>query len=217
MSYWVLQSTFEPRTALHRISVLLNQSADELCVEFGLSHHHDWVHEGWNPDRSPDLLHKMKEIRLRDELESDLRNLRDGKSALRFLGEERVVAKQQKIKSELTELLTRHDLIRWYYQHPRIWLLSYLRDAALDASRSSEADWIEVEENDESLSPTTSLLLKSEESVVKVYAPFFQNEWNKLSPEFILYQLDGHRSLTFDSSNKIVSFCESIPSPVIEK
>ncbi len=199
--------------ALHRISVLLNQSADELCVEFGLSHHHDWVHEGWNSDRSTDLLRKTKEIRLREELELEMRALRKGESALRFLGEERVVAKQQKIKSELATLLTRHDLIRWYYQHPRIWLLAYVRDAALDASRASEAEWVEVEENDERLSPTSSLLLKSDSETVKLYSTLFQKQWSELSPEFILNQIDGHRSLRFEMSTKVLSFCESIALP----
>lgn len=213
MAYWVLQSTFEPRTALHRISVLLNQSADDLCVEFGLSHHHDWVHRGWAPDLTTDLLQKMKEIRLRDELESEMLALRQGRSVLRFLGEERVVAKQQKIKSELTKIVTRHDLIHWYYQHPRIWLLAYVRDAALDASRSSEAEWVEVDENDDTLAPTSSLLLKSDPRIVKQYAPFFQKEWVKLSPEFILNHFDGHRSLRFDMPKQTVSFCESIDLP----
>jgi hypothetical protein len=155
----------------------------------------------------------MEEMSERQELEAEMSSLRQGKSMLRFLGEERVVAKQQKIKATLRSMSTRHDLIRWFYHHPRIWLLAYVRDAALDASRSSEAEWISVDENDETLAPTAPLLLRGDSDLVKKYSKIMEGKWDSLSPEFILSQMDGHRSLRFDLTTKVVSFCESVALP----
>ncbi|MES2308708.1 MAG: hypothetical protein V4507_07600, partial [Verrucomicrobiota bacterium] len=61
--------------------------------------------------------------------------------------------------------------------------------------------------------PTASLLLKGEGDWVKKYSHVMQGSWSSLSPEFILNQMDGHRSLRFDLTTKIVSFCESIALP----
>lgn len=213
MTHWILQSPFESLSALNRIRELLNRSADELCVELGLSQEQARVAEGWKKDSSSVLKNAIAEMKNREELEAEMNKLREGKSLLRFLGDEQVVAKQQKIKSMLSKLLTRHDFIHQFYSHPRIWLAACVRDAALDASRSSEAEWKTVEEYDDSLSPASSFLLKTDDEAGDRYLQFLKTDWNKIQPDFILNQIDGHRSLRFDLNTKMVSFCESVPLP----
>jgi hypothetical protein len=213
MAFWILQSSFEPRSALHRITELLARGSDELCVELGLSQEQERVRLGWSKDSSNRLSLQIDEIRYREELEKELRELSSGKSLLRFLGEEHVVAKQQKIKATLQRTLSRHEFIHGFYTHPRVWLAAYVRDAALDASRSSEAEWKSIEEYDDSLAPSASFLLKTDSDQAKKYMEFLKTDWSQLSPEFILKSMDGHRSLRFDAENKMVSFCESVPLP----
>ncbi len=210
MGVWVLRSKFAPKTATTKTEEILNLEAEAMAGVLGVPDAVDRVREGVFQKDHDHLVEIVTAHSKQHDLLSQAKDLQEGKSLWRFLGQQAVENRQEKLRNQALRLGGKLDAASWFYQQPRVWLLSLIRDAALDSSRHTDADWEEIDPEQVELSPCTPMLMGRDPVVAKEYATVCAASLKQIDPMFLLNKFDGHRSLRFDFEKSEVLYFASV-------
>ncbi len=210
---YILCSHFEPDLAVARVSELLalEGSPERLAEKLHIAADDTNLVNGIKPASFKRLQAEMEKIIQYHSLRKDIEKIRGGQSLGRFLGkgfQDKQVGKLEEEQRKLGSLL---EAPRWFYRQERVWLLSAIRDYALDTSKNMEADWINTDDEVDSLtSPLVDMFSRGEGKLVKTIMTEMEKSLKDVDPLFVLQQLDGHRSLVFNFTNNLVSYFEPV-------
>src|SRR5271156_3938046 len=146
---YIITATFDPDAAFARASELLalGDSPERLAERLGISQDLAIVRQGVAPSSFKRLLTDIGQLKHFIEINKQIDEVKNDKSALRFLGtgfKERQIAKLKEQGGKFVSLI---DAPLWFYQQPRVRLLSAIRDYALDGSQQGDAAWTDVEKD----------------------------------------------------------------------
>jgi hypothetical protein len=158
------------------------------------------------------LLVEVDRLRKYIELEEQIEKLESDKSMLRFLGsgfKEKQLARLEEEKKKFGSLL---DGPRWFYQQPRVRLLSAIRDGALDSSLSGEPTWAEMDER-HLVFPIMDIFEQADRDGAQILLEELEKPLGQMSPRYLLESFEGHRSITFDFETGMVLYHQPAPPP----
>ncbi len=144
---YIITATFDPDAAFARTSEVLDlgDAPERLAERLGIARDLEIVKRGVASSSFKRLVNDIAQIRQFIEINQQIEDVKNDKSALRFLGsgfKERQIAKLEEQAGKFGSLL---DAPEWFYQQPRVRLLSAIRDYALDCSQQGDAAWVEVD------------------------------------------------------------------------
>jgi hypothetical protein len=210
---YILSSHFDSDMAVARVSELLalGESLDRLAEKLHVPPDHPALTTGIKPANFKKLLNEMEKIVEHNRLQKQIEAVRGGQKLSRFLGKgyaERQVVKLQEEQRKLGSLL---EAPRWFYKQERTWLLSAIRDYALDTAKNMEADWIDSDDNEGSLKAPIALMFeRGDAKLIKAVIGEMDKPLRDVDPLFVLQQMDGHRSLVFNFKTSLVTYFEPV-------
>src|SRR5271163_1791946 len=119
---YIITATFDPDAAFARTSELLalGDSPERLAERLGITSDLDIVRQGVSATSFKRLLTDLGQIKHYIEINKQIEEVKNDKSALRFLGsgfKERQIAKLKEQGNKLGSLI---DAPQWFYQQPRV-------------------------------------------------------------------------------------------------
>jgi hypothetical protein len=196
---YIITATFDPDAAFARAAELLalGDSPERLAERLGVTRDLAIVKQGVQQPSFRRLVGDVKHLKRYVEIRTQIEDVRNGKTVMRFLGEgfkEKQIAKLEEDIKKFGSLL---EGPAWFYQQPRVQLLSSIRDSALDASQQGDAVWTEVER--ESLVFPIAAMFESANTVfAQELVTQLEKPLKDIDPRFLLEKFEGHRSITFD-------------------
>lgn len=196
---YIITSPFDVEQAQSRIMELfsLGEAPARLAELLVLPHDLEMVKEGIRPASFKQMLEDIERLQQFVELEKQIDKLKNDKSMLRFLGsgyKEKQLAKLQEERRKFGSLI---DAPSRFYRHPRVRLLSSIRDYALDHSQQGDAVWTEVDEK-ALVFPIATIFEKADLDGAQILVEEIEKPLKDISPRFLLESFEGHRSISFD-------------------
>ena len=210
---YIITATFDPDAAFARTSELLalGDSPERLAERLGVPRDLDIVKQGVLSSSFKRLLNDMAQLKHYVDINRQIEEVRNGKTMLRFLGDgfkEKQIAKLEAESKKFGSLI---DAPKWFYQQPRVHLLSSIRDYALDGSQQGDASWSDIE-RDSLVFPIAQMF----ETVDKEFAQNLVTQLEKplkdVDPRFLLEKFEGHRSITFDFEKGVAIYYTPAPA-----
>src|SRR5271154_4500708 len=143
---YIITATFDADAAFARTSELLalGDSPERLAERLGVTRDLEVIKQGVVNASFKRLLNDIKELKRYVEINKQIEDVKNGKTVLRFLGEGFKEKQIAKLEEECKRLGSLIEAPKWFYQQPRIQLLSSIRDYALDGSQQGDAVWTET-------------------------------------------------------------------------
>src|SRR5271156_6653662 len=144
---YIITATFDADAAFARTSELLalGDSPERLAERLGITRDLEVVKQGVVNASFKRLLTDIKQLKHFVGINRQIEEITSGKSLLRFLGtgfKERQIAKLEDERQKSGSLI---ETPKWFYEQPRVQLLSSIRDYALDGSQQGDAVWTEID------------------------------------------------------------------------
>jgi hypothetical protein len=210
---YIITATFDADAAFARTSELLalGDSPERLAERLGITRDLEMVKQGVANASFKRLMADLKQLELFVDINRKIEDVKAGKTLMRFLGEGAKEKQIAKLEEEARKLGSLIEAPKWFYQQPRVQLLSSIRDYALDGSQQGDAAWAEVEQ--ESLVfPIANMF----ESADKVFAQTLVSQIEKplkdIDPRFLLENFEGNRSITFDFDKGVAIYYTPAPT-----
>jgi hypothetical protein len=210
---YFITATFDPDAAFARASELLalGDSPERLAERLGVTRDLDIVKQGVLSSPFKRLMNDMQQLKHYVDLNKQIEDTRNGKTMLRFLGEGVKEKQIAKLEAEVKKMGSLIEAPKWFYQQPRVHLLSSIRDYALDGSQQGDAAWTELD-RDSLKFPIAEMF----ESADKVFAQELMVQLEKplkdVDPRFLLEKFEGHRSITFDFDKGVAIYYTPAPA-----
>jgi hypothetical protein len=188
---YIITATFDPDAAFARVTELiaLGHSPERLAERLDIPRDVEMVRQGVSGGS------------FRQQIE----DVRNGKSALRFLGsgiQEKQIAK---LENECRKFTTLIDAPQWFYQQPRVQLLSAIRDYALDGSQQGDAVWTDVD-REKLVFPIVAMFENANQDFGEMLVAQLERPLKDTDPRFLLEQFEGNRSITFDFDKGVATY-----------
>ena len=211
---YVITATFDVDQAQARIAELLtlDDSPERLAEKLNAARDLDRVKEGVAAASFKQLVTDVTRLRNFLEIDDQIEKLKSEKSMLRFLGsgfKNKQVAKLEEERAKFGGLM---DGPRWFYRHPRVWLLAAIRDYALDSSQVGNAVWVETDEKSLEF-PIAAIFQKADVEGATALAKQLEKPLKEIEPRFILQSLEGNRSISFDLDHGTTLYYTPTPAP----
>jgi len=210
---YIIMATFDSEQAFARMGELLalGDTPERLAERLGITRDLAAVKEGVATASFKQLLEDLAKLKQFIAIEKQIEEVQADKSMLRFLGtkfKEKQIAKLQAERRKFGSLI---EAPRAFYKHPRVRLLSAIRDYALDASQQGDATWTDVEEK-KMIFPLADMfeaadLVFAEELIAQIEKPL-----KDIDPRFLLEKFEGNRSINFDFQTSMVTYYAPAPS-----
>jgi hypothetical protein len=196
---FVITATFDVEQAHARIAELLvlSDSPERLAERLGITRDLEAVREGIRPASFKQTLADVARIQKFIEVQEQIEKLKTDKSMLRFLGSGFKEKQMERLESEREKLGPLIDAPRWFYQQPRVRLLSSIRDYALDNSQQDDAAWQETDEKT-LVFPIAAIFEQADQDGAQILVEEIEKPLKDISPRFLLESFEGHRSISFD-------------------
>jgi hypothetical protein len=213
---YIITATFDVEQAHAKVTELLalSDSAERLAERLGIMRDLDFVKEGLAPASFKQMIADITRLKHYVDLEAQIEEVRNDKSMLRFLGtgfKEKQMAKLAEERRKFGSLI---EAPRWFYRHPRVRLLSAIRDYALDGSQQGDASWSEIDEKKLSF-PIVKIFEKADLEAAEILVKEIEKPVRDISPRFLLESFEGNRSISFDLSKGVAIYYAPAPGSAV--
>jgi hypothetical protein len=212
---YVITATFDAELAYGRIRdmLALADAPEALAERLGIERDVAMVKQGVITTSFKRLVAELKKRQQFLDIGQQIAEARKGTTVGRFLGagfQEKKVAKLEEERKKFDSPL---EAQRWFYSHPRVVLLSAVRDYALDGALNQDAAWREVEPSKLPF-PIATMFDAVDLDFAKTLTDELEKPFKQTSPEFLLQKFEGHRSIGFDIATSVATYYA--PAPVQE-
>ena len=209
---YIITATFDPDAAFARASEMLalGDSPERLAERLGITRDLDVVKKGVPTASFKRVIQDVHKLKHYVEVTKQLDEVKSDKSMLRFLGtgfKEKQIAK---LEAECEKFGSLIDAPKWFYQQPRVQLLSAIRDYALDGSQQGDAVWTEVE-RDKLVFPIVAMFESANKEFAQELVTQLERPLKDVDPRFLLEKFEGHRSITFDFDKGVAIYYTPAP------
>jgi hypothetical protein len=210
---YIITATFDPDAAFARTSEMLalGHSPERLAEQLGITRDVETVKKGVASASFKRLISDVDRLKRFIEINRQIEEVKTGKSVMRFLGEgfkEKQIAKLEEESRKLGQLL---DAPAWFYQQPRVQLLSAIRDFALDASQQGDAAWVEVE-REKLVFPIVAMFEAADKAFAETLVEQIEKPLKDVDPRFLLEKFEGNRSISFDFDKGLAMYYTPAPA-----
>ena len=210
---YIITATFDSDAAFARTSELLTlgDSPERLAERLGITRDLEIVKQGVVNASFKRLLNDIKELKHYVEINRQIEGIKGGKSALRFLGagfKERQIAK---LEDECRKFGSLIEAPKWFYQQPRVQLLSSIRDYALDGSQQGDAVWTEID-RETLVFPLAAMFETADKAFAQDLVAQIERPLKDIDPRFLLEKFEGNRSITFDFDKGVAMYYTPAPA-----
>jgi hypothetical protein len=210
---YIITATFDADAAFARTSELLalGDSPERLAERLGITRDLEIVKQGVVNASFKRLLTDIKQLKHFVEINRQIEEVKSDKSVLRFLGtgfKEKQIAKLEEESGKFGALI---EAPKWFYQQPRVQLLSSIRDYALDGSQQGDAVWAEVD-REKLVFPIAAMFETADKSVAENLVTQIEKPLKDIDPRFLLEKFEGHRSITFDFDKGVAMYYTPAPA-----
>ena len=211
---YIITATFDVEQAHARAAELLalGDTPDRLAERLGSPRELKMVKEGVVAGSFKKLVAEVTRLRQFVALDKQIEDLKNDKSMLRFLGsgfKEKQMAKLNEEQRKFGSLL---EAPRWFYQHPRVRLLSAIRDYALDGSQQGDAVWNDIDEK-KLVFPIVDIFEKADVPAAEALAKELEKPLKDIATQFLLEKFEGNRSINFDLEKGVAIYYAPAPGP----
>jgi hypothetical protein len=210
---YIITATFDPDAAFARASELLalGDSPERLAERLGVPRDLAIVKQGVASSSFKRVINDMTQLKLYVDLQKQIDEVKNGKTMLRFLGDgfkEKQIAKLEAESKKLGSLI---EAPKWFYQQPRVHLLSSIRDYALDGSQQGDAAWTDME-RDSLVFPVAAMFEAADKTFAQELVTQLEKPLKDVDPRFLLEKFEGHRSITFDFDKGVAIYYTPAPA-----
>ncbi len=204
---YVLCATFDPRLAVGKVKEMLAlaNEPERLAQRLGQPEEAENFKQGIEDASMETLVNGVQRVQEFLDVEREIEQVESGRWALGFMGKGFRDKRLKKLRSKRKEYGTLIDAPREFYQLNRVRLIGAIRDFALDCSEQGDAEWIELGNKPLPL-PLVEMFEQGDVDLAKKIASALSKPFDKLDPEYLLKNLEGHRTLFFDFEKNLVTF-----------
>jgi hypothetical protein len=210
---YIITATFDADAAFARAAELLalGDSPERLAERLGITREVIVVKQGVQQASFRRLLTDVKALKKYVDVRQQIDDVRNGKTMMRFLGESFKDKQIAKLEEEAKKFGSLIDAPAWFYQQPRVQLLSAIRDCALDGSLQGDAVWTEVE-RDKLVFPIVAMYETANADFAKQLVMQLEKPLKDVDPRFLLESFEGHRSISFDFDKGVAMYYTPAPA-----
>jgi hypothetical protein len=210
---YIITATFDSDAAFARTSELLalGDSPERLAERLGITRDLDVVKKGVVNTSFKRLINDIKQLKHFVEINRQIEDVKGDKSMLRFLGagfKEKQIAKLEEEYKKFGALI---EAPKWFYQQPRVQLLSAIRDYALDGSQQGDAVWTEIE-REKLVFPIATMFETADSAFAQNLVAQIERPLKDIDPRFLLEKFEGNRSVTFDFDKGVAMYYTPAPA-----
>lgn len=210
---YIITATFDSDAAFARTSELLalGDSPERLAERLGITRDLEVVKKGVVNASFKRLLNDIKQLKQYVEINRQIEEIKADKSVLRFLGpgfKEKQIAK---LEAECQKIGALIEAPKWFYEQPRVQLLSSIRDYALDGSQQGDAVWTEID-RDKLVFPIATMYETADSAVAENLVAQIEKPLKDIDPRFLLEKFEGNRSITFDFDKGVAMYYAPAPA-----
>jgi hypothetical protein len=209
---FIITATFDEELALNRIreALALTDTPETLSERLGMPNDLELVRQAVVTPSFKRLLTEIKSRRQFVEIGEQIEEAKTGKSVSRLFGSGFQEKKVARLEEERRKIPSLGAAQRWFYTHPRVVLLSSIRDFALDGSLHPDAAWREVTPTDLPF-PIAKMFETADMDFAKELAAELEKPLKQADPRFLLTKFEGHRSIGFDFATQTATYY--VPAP----
>jgi hypothetical protein len=210
---YIITATFDADAAFARAAELLalGDSPERLAERLGITRDMAMVKQGVQQASFRRLVSDVKSLKRYVEMTKQIEDVKNGKSMMRFLGEGFKEKQIAKLEDELKKFGSLIDGPAWFYQQPRVQLLSAIRDSALDGSLQGDAVWAEVE-RESLVFPIAAMYESADAAFAQELITALEKPLKDVDPRFLLEKFEGHRSISFDFDKGMAFYYTPAPA-----
>jgi hypothetical protein len=210
---YIITATFDSDAAFARTSELLalGDSPERLAERLGITRDLEVIKQGVVNASFKRLLNDINQLKHYVAINKQIEEVKSGKSTLRFLGagfKERQIAK---LEDECRKFGSLIEAPRWFYQQPRVQLLSSIRDYALDGSQQGDAIWTEID-RETLVFPLAAMFETANKAFAQDLVAQIERPLKDIDPRFLLEKFEGNRSITFDFDKGVAMYYTPAPA-----
>ena len=210
---YIITATFDADAAFARTAELLAlaESPERLAERLGITRELPVVKQGVQQASFRRLLTDLKALKKYVDVRQQIEDVKNGKSMMRFLGEGFKDKQLAKLEAELGKCGSLIDAPQWFYQQPRVQLLSAIRDCALDGSQQGDAVWTEIEREKLEF-PIAAMFETADADFAQQLVTQLEKPLKDTDPRFLLEKFEGHRSISFDFDKGVAMYYTPAPA-----
>jgi hypothetical protein len=210
---YIITASFDADAAFARTSELLalGDSPERLAERLGTTRDLDIVKQGVLSSSFKRLLADIKQLEHYIEVNRQIEEVKAGKTMLRVLGEGFKEKQIAKLEAEVQKFGSLIDAPKWFYQQPRVHLLSSIRDYALDGSLQGDAAWTDVE-REKLAFPIAAMFETADKNFAQELVTQIEKPLRDVDPRFLLEKFEGHRSISFDFDKGMAIYYTPAPA-----
>jgi len=210
---YIITATFDPDAAFARTSELLalGDSPERLAERLGITRDLEVVKKGVLHAPFKRVLSDIKQLKNFVELNRQIDEVKGDKSVLRFLGSGFKEKKIAALEAEIQKFGSLIEAPKWFYQQPRVQLLSSIRDYALDGSQQGDAVWTEIE-REKLVFPIAAMFETADKAAAEKLVAQIEKPLKDIDPRFLLEKFEGNRSITFDFDKGVAIYYAPAPA-----
>jgi hypothetical protein len=208
---YIITATFDADAAFARTAELLAlaDSPERLAERLGITRETAMVKQGVQQATFKRVFADLKGIKKYVDVNQQIVDVKAGKSMMRFLGlQDKQLAK---LEAELAKCGSLIDAPTWFYQQPRVQLLSSIRDSALDGAQQGDAVWTEVE-RESLVFPVAAMFETANNDFARELVTQLEKPLKDTDPRFLLEKFEGHRSISFDFDKGVAMYYTPAPA-----
>ena len=211
---FVITATFDEELALGRIRDLLAlaDTPETLAERLGLERDIEMVRQAVVTHSFKRLTNDVKAQKQFVEIGRQIDEVKTGGLSRLFGSKEKKIARLEEERKKIPPLLATQ---RWFYSHPRVNLLSSIRDYALDGALHADAAWREV---DPAILPfpIAVMFAAGDLEFAKTLTAELEKPMKQVDPKFLLTKFEGHRSIGFDLETRMATYYVPAPTETAE-
>ena len=210
---YIITATFDADAAFARTAELLAlaESPERLAERLGITRELPVVKQGVQQASFRRLLTDLKALKKYVDVRQQIEDVKNGKSMMRFLGEGFKDKQLAKLEAELGKCGSLIDAPQWFYQQPRVQLLSAIRDCALDGSQQGDAVWTEIEREKLEF-PIAAMFETADADFAQQLVTQLEKPLKDTDARFLLEKFEGHRSISFDFDKGVAMYYPPAPA-----
>jgi len=210
---YIITATFDPDAAFARTSEMLalGDSPERLAERLGITRDVEMVKKGVAVAPFKRLIADMAKLKQFVDLNKKIEDVKSDKSMLRFLGSGMKEKQLAKLEADAEKMGSLIEAPRWFYQQPRVQLLSVIRDYALDGSQQGDPAWTEVERQS-LVFPIASMFETANRAFAEELVTELEKPLKDVNPRFLLEKFEGNRSVSFDFDKGVAMYYSPAPS-----
>jgi hypothetical protein len=210
---YIITATFDADAAFARTSELLalGDSPERLAERLGIPRDLEAVKQGVVNASFKRMLNDIKQLKRFVEITKQVEQVKNDKSMLRFLGSGFKEKQIAKLEAECRKCGSLIEAPIWFYQQPRVQLLSSIRDYALDGSQQGDAVWTEIDQ-EKLVFPIAAMFEAADMAFAENLVAQIERPLKDIDPRFLLEKFEGNRSITFDFDKGVAMYYAPAPA-----